>query len=138
MRRLAGQDRNRLSHLNSNQAHRRRSREEKQSLRPQRERPKPEHPVKGDRTLVLGVHHNGENSDGTPGAQDAANRIGQQELSHALPTYPLVACQPADHFFTAVVADSPGGKGRGPNDIALDPRTTTYTYTADDFIQLMA
>jgi hypothetical protein len=33
--------------------------------------------VEGRRALVLGVHHDGEYGDGSPGAQDALNRIGQ-------------------------------------------------------------
>jgi len=71
-------------------------RREKKSIRPQRESLKPECLVEVDRALVLGVYDNGENGERAPDSKNAADGIGQQQLTDASPASPLVTREPAN------------------------------------------
>jgi hypothetical protein len=69
---------------------------EKQPLGLKSKRLESKTPVELGRTLVLRVHHDREDSDGTPGPQDALDRIRQEKLPDTLPACSFVAREPAD------------------------------------------
>jgi len=71
-------------------------REKKEPLGPKWEWLKSKGLVEVGRALVLRVHHDREDGDGTPGPKNAIDRIGQQELTNTLTAHTLVARQPAD------------------------------------------
>ena len=57
---------------------------------------KPEVRIEFRRVLVLGVRHDGENRQGTGGAEDAAQRIRKQQFADPSALHPLVAAAATD------------------------------------------